>query len=137
MRRILRDRGSASSGECPSKKVIARSQHRPTVRHMTDDNQHPCPGPPTNRLWTIDDVAAYMGIRGVDELIRRNPDFPEPLNLSVRGRRWLPSQIIGWTEAIADGTLEASRSARARRPLKTLDGAEWMASLEKGAERCA
>ena len=135
--RILRSRGSSSSGEGPIKKAIARSQHLPTVHHMTDDNLHLCPGPPTNRLWTVDDVAAYLGIRGIDELIRRNPDFPEPLNLSVRGRRWLPSQIIGWTEAIADGTLEASRSAHASRPVKTLDGAEWMASRAKGAERSA
>jgi len=68
---------------------------------MKRNDYTPRPGPPVNRLWTTDDLAAYSGFASVDELIARNPTFPPPQELKMQGRRWRPSDVIAWFEALS------------------------------------
>lgn len=71
---------------------------------MWNDNYERHDGPPTNRLWGDEDVAAYVGFRSVDELIARHPDFPAPVPLGLQGRRWRPSDVIDWIDQLCAST---------------------------------
>lgn len=66
--------------------------------HMWSDNYQEHNGPPTNRLWDEDDVAAYVGFRSIDDLIARHPEFPSAVPLGMQGRRWRPGDIIEWID---------------------------------------
>ena len=65
---------------------------------MWSDTYQEHNGPPTNRLWDEDDVAAYVGFRSIDELMARHPDFPTTVPLGMQGRRWRPADIIEWID---------------------------------------
>jgi predicted DNA-binding transcriptional regulator AlpA len=71
-------------------------------------------GPPSNRLWEDEDIAAYVGFQSIEELIARHPDFPQPVPLVMQGRRWRPSDVIDWIDRLCNETLDAP--ARAARP---------------------
>lgn len=66
--------------------------------HMWSDTYQEHSGPPTNRLWDEDDLAAYVGFRSIDELMARHPDFPSAVPLGMQGRRWRPGDIIEWID---------------------------------------
>jgi predicted DNA-binding transcriptional regulator AlpA len=59
-------------------------------------------GPPQDRLWTEDDLSAYMGFRSVSELIARHPNFPSPVPLLMQGRRWRCADVIAWVNHLCD-----------------------------------
>ena len=59
-------------------------------------------GPPQDRLWTEDDLAFFFGFRSVGELISRHPDFPNPVPLQMKGRRWRPIDVIAWVDNLCD-----------------------------------
>ena len=71
---------------------------------MWNDNYQSHDGPPTNRLWGDEDVAAYVGFRSVDELIARHPGFPDPVPLDMQGRRWRPCDVIDWIDQLCAPT---------------------------------
>ena len=53
--------------------------------------------PPEGRLWTVNDLVLYFSVKTVGDLIKRHPDFPSPLPLRTRDRRWRPCDVIAWT----------------------------------------
>lgn len=67
------------------------------MRNTTNENPA---GPPHDRLWTEDDLALFFVFKSVGELIERHPDFPAPLPLHIRGRRWRPADVIAWANDI-------------------------------------
>jgi hypothetical protein len=69
----------------------------PVVRNTTNDNPT---GPPQDRLWTEDDLALFFVFRSVGEPIERHPDFPSPLPLRIRGRRWRPCDVLTWANSL-------------------------------------
>jgi len=71
---------------------------------MWDDSYQRYDGPPTDRLWGDDDVAAYVGFRSIDELIARHPDFPRPVPLDMQGRRWRPRDVSDWIDRLCAST---------------------------------
>ncbi len=73
---------------------------------MWDASYQPTPGPPSDRLWDDEDVAAYIGFRSIDELIARHPRFPRPVPLGMQGRRWRPGDVVAWIDELcgAPGT---------------------------------
>jgi predicted DNA-binding transcriptional regulator AlpA len=79
-------------------------------------------GPPTNRLWEDEDIAAYVGFQSIEELIARHPDFPQPVPLVMQGRRWRPSDVTDWIDQLCNETLDApakaARPSTNRRPAK-------------------
>ena len=77
---------------------------------MWDDSYQRHDGPPTDRLWGDDDVAAYVGFRSVDELIARHPDFPAPVPLGMQGRRWRPSDVSNWIDQLCASTPSSPRA---------------------------
>src|ERR1019366_7800373 len=52
------------------------------------------------RLWTEDDLALFFVFRSVGEFIERHPDFPSPLPLRIRGRRWRPCDVLTWANSL-------------------------------------
>ena len=81
---------------------------------MWDDSYQRHDGPPTDRLWADDDVAAYVGFRSIDELIARHPDFPAPVPLGMQGRRWRPSDVIAWIDQLCLSTPSTAAAPRQR-----------------------
>ena len=79
---------------------------------MWNDNYERHDGPPTNRLWGDDDVAAYVGFRSVDELIARHPDFPAPVPLGMQGRRWRPRDVSDWIDQLCAPTPSSPKTQR-------------------------
>ena len=69
-------------------------------RYMWDTSYQPTPGPPSDRLWDDEDVAAYIGFRSIDELIARHPAFPRPVPLGMQGRRWRPADLVAWIDEL-------------------------------------
>ena len=67
------------------------------MRNTTNDNPT---GPPQDRLWTEDDLALFFVFKSVGELIERHPDFPSPLPLRIRGRRWRPCDVLTWANSL-------------------------------------
>jgi predicted DNA-binding transcriptional regulator AlpA len=53
--------------------------------------------PPEGRLWTVNDLVLYFSVKTIGDLIKRHPDFPSPLPLRTRDRRWRPCDVIAWT----------------------------------------
>ncbi len=52
-----------------------------------------------NRLWSLDDIAAYIGLSksSVQNRIICKPGFPKPIKLNEeRSRRWLPKEVKEW-----------------------------------------
>ena len=49
--------------------------------------------PPEGRLWTVNDLVLYFSVKTVGDLIKRHPDFPLPLPLRTRDRRWRPCDV--------------------------------------------
>ena len=68
------------------------------MRNITNDNPT---GPPQDRLWTEDDLALFFVFKSVGELIERHPDFPPPLPLRIRSRRWRPCDVLTWANGLA------------------------------------
>jgi hypothetical protein len=68
---------------------------------MKRNDYTPWPDPPVNRLWTTDDLAAYIGFASIDEFVESHPTFPAPLDLDMHGRRWWPAAVIAWFEALS------------------------------------
>lgn len=69
------------------------------MRNTTNDNPA---GPPQDRLWTEDDLAAFFVLRSIVELIERHPNFPAPLPLRIRGRRWRPADVLTWANGLTE-----------------------------------
>lgn len=66
----------------------------------------PAEARPKERLWTADDVAAYLDVspRQVSERYAARPDFPAPVCLPTiegakRTRRWFPADIQKWARS--------------------------------------
>ena len=57
--------------------------------------------PPEGRLWTASDLSLFFGVKSVGDLIKRHADFPSPLPLHTRDRRWRPCDVIAWTDRLA------------------------------------
>lgn len=61
------------------------------------------PGPSQDRLWTVSDVALYVGYdeRVVRDTIQHEPDFPKPVRaLGPRSHpRWVPADVIEWAHS--------------------------------------
>lgn len=53
--------------------------------------------PPEGRLRTVNDLVLYFSVKTIGDLIKRHPDFPSPLPLRTRDRRWRPCDVITWT----------------------------------------
>ena len=81
---------------------------------MWNENYEANDGPPTNRLWGDDDVAAYVGFRSIDELIARHRDFPTPVPLGMQGRRWRASDVIAWIDQLCAPTPSTVATPRQR-----------------------
>jgi hypothetical protein len=69
---------------------------------MSIDTYQPRPGPPTTRLWDEADVQAYCGFHSVAEIMARHPDFPRPLPLRIKGKRWRPDDVISFFDRLAE-----------------------------------
>jgi hypothetical protein len=67
------------------------------MRNITNDNPA---GPSQDRLWTEDDLALFFVFKSVGELIGRHPDFPAPLPLRIRGRRWRLIDVLAWANGL-------------------------------------
>ncbi len=81
----------------------ARAQVLGTMILMRNPSPENLPaGPPQDRLWTEDDLSAYMGFRSVSELIARHPNFPSPVPLLMQGRRWRCADVIAWVNHLCD-----------------------------------
>jgi hypothetical protein len=79
------------------------------MRNITNDNPT---GPPQDRLWTEDDLALFFVFKSISELIERHPDFPAPLPLHMRGRRWRPTDVLTWANGLSHSpNRKASQSA--------------------------
>lgn len=76
----------------------------PVMSNTTDDT---LASPPEGRLWAANDLVLYFGIKSVGELIKRHPDFPSPLPLRTRDRRWRPCDVIDWTNSLVSNTESA------------------------------
>jgi len=70
------------------------------MRNTTNENPA---GPPQDRLWTEDDLALFFVFKSVGELIERHPDFPAPLPLRIRGRRWRFCDVLAWANGLTQG----------------------------------
>ena len=57
-------------------------------------------GPPANRLWDDDYLAALVGFQSIDELIARHPALPTPVPFPIQGRRWRPADFAAWIDAL-------------------------------------
>lgn len=53
---------------------------------------------PTDRLWTVHDVAAYLQVsrRTVQTIAANDPTFPQRLRVSTQAHRWVPSEVRQW-----------------------------------------
>lgn len=55
-----------------------------------------------NRLWTIEDIAYYLGMskKSVQNRIICKPDFPDAISIPVENgatnRRWYPTEVKKW-----------------------------------------
>lgn len=49
-------------------------------------------------LWTADDIAEFLTLapRTVKEKLVHRPDFPAPLRLSSKVKRWFRDEVIEW-----------------------------------------
>lgn len=59
-------------------------------------------GPASNRIWTDDDVCAYYRVATIEVLMNHWPNFPRPLPVKARGRRWHPAQHLKYFNWLAD-----------------------------------
>lgn len=66
-----------------------------TMRPMTTNADTPRP------LWTIDDVADYLGVspRTIHRLIADDPTFPPAIRVTRRALRWHPHDIEQWARS--------------------------------------
>lgn len=90
-------------GTCFVGRERARRKLPRILRHMSSTSIETLAGPPQNRLWTEQDIATYFVFKSASELIERHPDFPPPLPLHIRGRRWRPSDVLEWANRLASG----------------------------------
>lgn len=67
---------------------------------VSNNNSDISLSPPEGRLWATSDLALYFGVKSVGELIKRHPDFPSPLPLRTRDRRWRSCDVIAWTNSL-------------------------------------
>jgi hypothetical protein len=69
-------------------------KRRPTVAELRD---RPLP---TDRLWTIEDVAAFLqcSVREAEDVVK-DPGVPQPRLSRGRLRRWSPKHWHAWMEA--------------------------------------
>ncbi len=71
------------------------------------------------KLWSMDDIASWMGlsIHTVRLRIVTQPDFPPPLIPSGDGvksqKRWFADDVVGWARRQAAGAATASGRSRA------------------------
>lgn len=51
-----------------------------------------------NRLWTVDDIAAYLqfGKTTVSQKIITAKDFPKPIKANGTNPRWIHSEVKDW-----------------------------------------
>ena len=75
-----------------------------------NSNYEPVPGPPVNRLWDEQDVAAFVGFRSIDELVARHPSFPATVPLAMQGRRWRPGDVVAWIDRLCADIEEPAQS---------------------------
>jgi len=77
------------------------------------------PGPPTDRLWDLDDLGAFLGCADATVTVQMT-DFPPALHLKgVRGPRWLASSVQRWFE---DAAAQSSMSPQKPRPQRRATG---------------
>jgi len=77
------------------------------------------PGPPTDRLWDLDDLGAFLGCADATVTVQMT-DFPPALHLKgVRGPRWLASSVQRWFE---DAAAQSSMSPQKPRPRRRATG---------------
>jgi hypothetical protein len=77
------------------------------------------PGPPTDRLWDLEDLGAFLGCADAT-VTAQMTGFPSALHLKgVRGPRWLGSSIHRWFE---DPAAQSSMSAHKPQPRRQATG---------------
>ena len=56
-----------------------------------------------DRLWTITDVAGYLGVsvRTARDVVV-TPDFPPRIRLSGKTHRWVPADVRRWVRSRQD-----------------------------------
>lgn len=73
------------------------------------------PVPPIGPLWTSADIGEYLCLgKTATHALIASPDFPAPVVGGRRYRRYLPEQVIAWTQHRAAMNDSDRRAPRAR-----------------------
>jgi hypothetical protein len=92
-----------ATGDCAAGGV-AHGRVPMSTRH----DYQPRPAPPAGRLWDAVDVAAYAGIGDLTTFLAHHRDFPPPLAMRVRGRRWRSCDVVAYFDRLAERSFDAT-----------------------------
>lgn len=70
-------------------------------------------------LWTLVDVAGYLGVgeSTVKRIRQSDPTFPPAHRLATRVVRWTPSEVRAWADGQREGSRQSTRRGRPAKPV--------------------
>lgn len=71
-------------------------------------------------LWSIDDIARYLGVArsSVNRWRERDAGFPPAIRLSARAIRFDPDEVKAWVQSHRAGARRANSGGRPPKPVK-------------------